>query len=344
MSQMAGRKDIWDKFHKALKSSEWREARTILDTIIDTEPDNPNHFLKRGDICQKMGDRTEAVASYLKAAFYLKLQGFLKKALAIYKMVLRIDPGNRDAEEASKNILEELTAPKPLPAPAGGNPPEPAGVTEPAETAPEGLIERTSYEAEGEASEEAPPLVKEEDEQETTVDAGGNAFIEPTAYTDREGGTTESGKPPVEPTGHSVAPEVDREDGFLSPFTNGEINEILSRAEIKKFGAGEVIVREGDTGDTVYIIRQGRVTVRAHILGRELDLADLAEGDLFGEVAYLTGRPRTADVIAESDVEVYEISRALLDEIIERRPEIMSQVNEIYNARVRDTITKAKSK
>jgi potassium efflux system protein len=117
---------------------------------------------------------------------------------------------------------------------------------------------------------------------------------------------------------------------------------VLSRSEVKKFSAGQTVVKEGDTGDSVFIIKSGTVSVIAHILGKEINLATLVRGDLFGEVAYLTGRPRTANVIADKDVAVYEINKLLLDEIIERRPEIMSQVNEIYTARVKDTIEKVK--
>jgi CRP-like cAMP-binding protein len=122
------------------------------------------------------------------------------------------------------------------------------------------------------------------------------------------------------------------------------MKEILTRSEIKHYSRGETIVHEGDAGDSVFIIKSGRVSVVAHILGREISLATLSAGDFFGEVAYLTGRPRTANVVSEDDVEAYEINRFLLDEIIEKRPEILSQVDEIYNARVKDTLQKIKSK
>jgi tetratricopeptide (TPR) repeat protein len=320
-----GSKDIWSKFHKSLKNKEWSDAVAIMDVVIETEPGNPNHYLKRGDVCQKKGDAAEAVNSYLKAAWHLNEEGFLKKALAVYKMVLRIDPDNKEAIETINKIIIDLETPK---RPTlkevitDREPKEETAVTTVETPSDETLIERTSYSepVEGDTH-ETERIVPEESLAETTVESTDDALIESTSLVEEKTEATSS---------------------VLSPFTDGEIEEVLSRSEVKKFSTGQMVVREGDTGDSVYIIKSGTVSVIAHILGKEINLATLAQGDLFGEVAYLTGRPRTANVIADNDVEVYEINKILLDEIIEKRPEIMSQVNEIYTARVKDTIEKAK--
>ena len=132
--------------------------------------------------------------------------------------------------------------------------------------------------------------------------------------------------------------------GFLSYFTSDEIAAILHRAELKRFSAEEKVVEEGDTGDSIYLIRSGSASVVGHFFGRVITLETLSAGDLFGEVAFLTGRTRTANVVAQGELEVYEINRLLLDNLIEKRPEILSQINEIYVKRVKDTIRKVKSR
>ena len=67
-----------------------------------------------------MGDAAESLSSYLKAALYLNRMGFLKKALAVYKMTLRYDPDNDEAIHAAntlmmETVLESLAGPGPGP-------------------------------------------------------------------------------------------------------------------------------------------------------------------------------------------------------------------------------------
>jgi CRP/FNR family cyclic AMP-dependent transcriptional regulator len=80
------------------------------------------------------------------------------------------------------------------------------------------------------------------------------------------------------------------------------------------------------------------------MLGREIELAMLGEGDLFGEVAFLTGRTRTASIIAVGPLEVYEMDRMHIEQLLDRNPEIMSRLEGFYENRIRDTIKKIKPK
>lgn len=115
-------------------------------------------------------------------------------------------------------------------------------------------------------------------------------------------------------------------------------------AGLKRFSDGEIVVREGDAGDSMYVIIKGEASVAGHFSGKEMKLASLSTGDLFGEVAFLTGRTRTADVIAIGDLEVYEIDRLLFDEVTEKEPELLEYINEVFRERVRQTIKKVRSR
>lgn len=63
---------------------------------------------------------------------------------------------------------------------------------------------------------------------------------------------------------------------------------------MRRFSSGEKVIEEGDTGESVYIIRNGNAAVFGHFLGKKVRLSTLSAGDFFGEVAFLTGRTRTA--------------------------------------------------
>ncbi len=105
----------------------------------------------------------------------------------------------------------------------------------------------------------------------------------------------------------------------------------LSAAEMKllatfsaeeRFRAGSTIFREGDSGDKLYIVLNGRIRISKFIPGvGEEALAVLGRGDFFGEMALIDDQPRSADAKAhESDATVLSIDRATLNEILSMDP------------------------
>ena len=89
--------------------------------------------------------------------------------------------------------------------------------------------------------------------------------------------------------------------------------------------AGEVIFRQGDTGDTMFIVAEGVVSVSLNVSATEENgetktsanvVAILSDGDYFGEMALLRGEKRNATVIAKSDVVLYQIRRETIKEFM----------------------------
>ena len=95
---------------------------------------------------------------------------------------------------------------------------------------------------------------------------------------------------------HSLSPE--------------EIKRLVSRTKLELFAAGERLCRQGEPGDSFYIIRSGRVAVSIDdASGHPVIVAHLGEGGFFGEMSLLTGEPRSGTVSAETDVEVVCVSK-----------------------------------
>ena len=85
--------------------------------------------------------------------------------------------------------------------------------------------------------------------------------------------------------------------------------------------AGGIVVSEGDPGNSLFLIASGSVrilVVGGH--GRPLEIRRLDVGDFFGEVAALTGQPRSATVVATTESELLEIDRPALGILVEARP------------------------
>ncbi len=96
---------------------------------------------------------------------------------------------------------------------------------------------------------------------------------------------------------------------FFKSFTKKHIKELLSVSRISKVRKGKIIVSEGEIDDTFYIILSGKVS----ILKNNKGIASVGQGECFGEMAYISGRARTATVVAETDCILLVINAPLLD-------------------------------
>jgi len=142
-----------------------------------------------------------------------------------------------------------------------------------------------------------------------------------------------------------ASPETPQRELHLSIFErlcSEQIKQLINKANEKVFKKNEYIIIEGDVGDTLFIIQQGRVKVITSFAGRTIELAELGAGDIIGEVSLLTSRPRTASVIALEDTVCYEISKPIIMEILDKSPEIADSLVELYHKRAKDTLEKVK--
>ncbi len=124
-------------------------------------------------------------------------------------------------------------------------------------------------------------------------------------------------------------------DCLPRPFReNQQIMGLLKEAALLNRDEGEIIIREGEKSRSVFLILRGTVSVITEIGGNDLVIARLGPGDIFGEMAFITGHPRTATVISgSSDLRVLEVGYELLERMIELEPSILKYLYDIYKAR-----------
>ncbi|MDA8085467.1 MAG: cyclic nucleotide-binding domain-containing protein, partial [Nitrospiraceae bacterium] len=249
--------DLWQGYLDALNKKNWEKALSVMGAFKEKEPSNPQVFLRTGDVLQRMGRIDDAVSAYHKAASLFSRGGFSEKALAIYKIILRLSPQDRQAAKEFFAAMNELE------------------------------------------KERSHPARLEADSRSD----GAEAVI-------------------------------------FSSLTQQENARLVSSAARLAFEPGQVVVAEGGSGDSIYYMKNGFAAVMTLVRGREIELATLSAGDIFGEVAFLTGRPRTASVVAKSAVEAIEIGRRLLEEIASSNPAVMEELQDFYQKRAHDTVDK----
>jgi small-conductance mechanosensitive channel len=120
----------------------------------------------------------------------------------------------------------------------------------------------------------------------------------------------------------------------MAALSPGERALLASRVRVLPFGAGETVVREGDQGDSMYIIHAGACEIlKEDGHGSSSRVAVLQKGDFFGEMSLLTGERRTATVRALEDSRFIFIDKPLFAEMISSKPEINSFLAEVLAKR-----------
>jgi Cyclic nucleotide-binding domain len=344
-----------EQLDQFLAERDYTSALEAITEEIKHRPENFNLLLRQAEILGQAGDRDKAIEVYRKLAKHYAEQGFYARAIAVTKKVLSLDPkrsevnqeladlisAQREAEEelhprhklrTPADAKSALSAPKPAaPAPPVATPAAAPPATEQLRVpvaAPASMPE--PFPAEPELL-PPPPLPLQ------PVDA---AQVEPeTRPPLADMDTPPSGvRLDVEP-----APEqADREreaSRFFSDFPRGALEELLSSTSVRSFLPQEVIVQEGEPGTSLFLIEDGTVQVLTFDPAkRPLVLAHLGAGEFFGEVAVLTGRPRTATIVAQTPVTAIEITREDLDHIAARFPEVKDVLRRFYERRARATV------
>jgi serine/threonine protein kinase/Tfp pilus assembly protein PilZ len=97
--------------------------------------------------------------------------------------------------------------------------------------------------------------------------------------------------------------------------------------------AGARFIAQGDEGDTFYIIQEGSCVVNVEKNGTKHSIARLRGGDVVGEIALLTGEPRTANVDAETDMILWSLTREQFDSICTEYPDLLDFLTELVTHR-----------
>ena len=105
---------------------------------------------------------------------------------------------------------------------------------------------------------------------------------------------------------------------------------------LKRFEAGDVLFRQGDPSDHVVLIRSGAVDVVREIGADSIRLGIAKEGEFLGEMGVLEGRPRSATVIAASDLEAELIGRRSFLERVSAEPQLAHKLLLRMSSRLRD--------
>ena len=110
-------------------------------------------------------------------------------------------------------------------------------------------------------------------------------------------------------------------------LTEEERSDLAVRLISAPFAHGEAIMRQDAVANWLYVLTEGEAEVRVTASGLSRTVGTLRAGDYFGEMGLMTGEPRSATVMALTDVKCYRLSKETFEAILQRRPEIAEEIS-----------------
>ena len=114
------------------------------------------------------------------------------------------------------------------------------------------------------------------------------------------------------------------------------LSQISQISKAKDYESGEVIFNEGDYGDSMFIVIEGKVSIQKN--GKSIALLD--KGSSLGEMALLDNETRSADATAKVDSVLLKINQDVFYELMEGNADIMKQIIRLLTSRIRDANSK----
>jgi CRP-like cAMP-binding protein len=278
-----------------------RKAIEVLESHFGESRWDPRMRLRLADVLLKAGKDQDAIAILIGLADELAREGFADKAVAILKKIEQVQRRNVEVVNLAPLLRSDAAPPAQAPGPSR------------AVAAPNSR----------------PRPVTDDRFHGWLVDLVRDSVSKLQ--------TAETSAAPVDgPALRAYGPGL-LANPLFEDFSEEELLAFIHGLKLLTSDPGDVIITEGEPGQSVFILTTGRVKV--FVRGpdhRSVPLGALGEGSFFGEISTLSGRPRSATITAAAACEILELDRASLDAISASHPRVRSVLEAFSAARAAD--------
>ncbi len=329
-----------DKAAAADEKGKHKKALSPYETLPEADAEDGMWPRKEGEMHRQLGNDASAIEAFERACAKYADAGFVVKAVAVCKMILRIDPQSSKAQEmlVAYNEARGISQPK-------AKPPVQASAPPPPPTKPPPVPVRA-------APKPPPPPPAPKPGKPRSVESALNAIAlaSPTAATlesidlhkaatgarHRLDGGVPSGiiEIPIELDDDDIEVAGDESqdearDALLSTplfehLAPVSLRRLISQVDFVELSAGDTLFHMGDEGTTLFVVVEGRISILREEEQESTVLGELREGDFFGELGLVTRQPRSATARALVDCELLAISRQLLIEMIQEEASVLT--------------------
>ncbi|MCS6874867.1 MAG: mechanosensitive ion channel family protein [Pyrinomonadaceae bacterium] len=134
-----------------------------------------------------------------------------------------------------------------------------------------------------------------------------------------------------------------RQVSIFEPLSDEELKSLIENVKVQVYSPNEPITREGQEGDSMFVVHKGAVKVQ--VVERDIPktIAVLKEGGFFGEMSLFTGEPRSATVIASNETTVLKIDKDSIKKLLDANPELVEAFSKVIAERKQALLEKSKA-
>lgn len=129
---------------------------------------------------------------------------------------------------------------------------------------------------------------------------------------------------------------------FLATLDSKQLEQLAQEARWELYLVGERVVRQGEAGEVLYVIVSGQADVRLEQGGLSSTVTTLGSGQFFGEMSLLTGEPRSATVVAATELSLIAVGKGALMRVVQDDRRLLERIGEVV-ARRQATTAAAKA-
>jgi CRP-like cAMP-binding protein len=334
--------ELREQAASAFAKGRFEEAAELYETYCAQAPEDFQAWIRLGDAWSRLRKKNKAVPAYYQAAKLYADNGFFPRAIAACKLVLEREPEHSGV----KSMLEKLYVSRADFAPGKTLPP--------VDDMPIVLGQEELSKGDEEDFEalelvfpepKAPALPKAKETPGAPAKAGAERFrtsragafyaIEDAA----KAGLKERGENPniwLSVAKHTAPPAgLPVDIPLFSDLPQPALMALFRQCPLRRLAPETLVITQGERGDSFFVICSGEVRVFRVQDEEQVELAILKEGEFFGEMALLSGEPRSAFVEAvEPDTQVLEISASTLTELSKKFPQVSSALWRFYRQRL----------
>lgn len=328
-----------DQAQKAVNKGKHTKALDLYLELEAAEPKDGSWARRAASMYKRLGRDAEYVLALERAADKYGKAGFVVKAIAVCKMILAEEPGHvatkqRLAELQSERGLPVRSSPPPATRPKGavaGPPPVPPRKRTLPPGQPLDSVPLSDVVPGAKPAGEVPGQEQSIQEIPLSLDA-----LIDTAVAEHAGAQAVDLELIEDESAREAARRL-RETPFFAALGPEVLEAFIDRVGLVELGPGEVLFKQGDPGNTLYVVADGEVAVFSEGAPR-VQLSRLGEGDFFGEIALVTDQPRSATIEAVGEAELLAIDRDTVGDLIEQEPQLLRVLLRFLRDRLLDTL------
>lgn len=288
-----------------------KKALEIYLQLEEADPKDGAWARRAGEMLRHLGDTRGAIEAFTRACSTYADDGFLVKAVALCKIILRIDPTQVQAQEK----LVALNAARGIEIRPKGTPPPFVAPTVPAGAGIDAIALKKTI----------PGAV------DRTVAGRPSGICEIPLSLEMDLVIKD------EPVADQSLQDTLHETPLFSSLSPDSLLRLIEVVEFVELPAGQALFHQGDAGSSLFVVVEGRVSVIAEGETRSV-LGHLEEGAFFGEISLVTDQPRSATVEAAVDTELLVIHRHAMGELIRQEPEVLKVLLRFLRDRLVDNL------